>query len=157
MTVAGNVVVGLAEAGEVLSDLMVIVERGLFEKEQIGAQIHRVELLEKVDFAHVFRQLRHDVLAHLAHHEHPHQRHVVVIGHEEFVLEVVLGVVLQQNVVHVAVLLHVEEPHVRRLKIHLLIGVVVVHFGGNWQLDDRSTTLGLNRKQAIYFGGGSST
>ena len=132
MTVPWNVVVGLPEAAKVFAKLVPVVEGGLFKEEDIGPEVHGVEFLVEVDFAHVFGDFGHDVFAHGAHDEHSEKREVVVVSDEVLVFEVGVWVVLDQDVMDVAVVVEVEDAHVGGVEVHFLVRVVVVHFGLDW-------------------------
>ena len=126
-----DMVIGLTEATKVLAKLMPVMKRGFFKEENIGPEVERVKLLIEIDLAHIFRNFGHDIFSHGAHDEHSKKREVVVVGDEVFIFEVGVWVVLDKDVVDVAVVVEVEDSHVRGLEVDFLIGVVIVHLRGD--------------------------
>lgn len=132
MSMPRDMIIRLPEAAKVLAKLMPIMEGCLLEEKDIGPEVHGVKFLVEVDLAHIFGDFGHDVFSHGAHDEHSEKREMVIISDEVLVFEVGVRVVLYENVVDVAVVVEVEDAHVRGVEVDFLVGVVVVHFWLDW-------------------------
>ena len=122
-----NVVVTLAKARKIFADHMMCVETCLFKEKHVGAKIDGIKLLVEIEFRHVLADFGHQVLADFVHDEHSRQTHLMIIGHEILAFQRECGVVLNEDIVYVTIVIHVKNAHVAGFKIRRGIWVVIVH------------------------------